>query len=118
MSDHRNHADHDGRDRPPRDLVSWILADGQRRVALSHLREQGQTTLDELSEYLVDHAGSANDDPRRVRTSFSNHHIPMMQRAGLVEYDETGETLSMDSVPVEVDDLLSTALDADASVEE
>ena len=117
MSDYRNRSDHDGRDRQPRDLVSWILADGQRRVALSHLREQGPTTIDDLSERLADRDGSATDDHRRVRTALSNHHIPLMQRAGLVEYDEAGETLAMESVSAEVDDLLAVSLDVDAPAE-
>jgi len=58
-----------------------------------------------------------SDDRRRVRTSLSNHHIPLMQRAGPVEYDEAGKTLAMGSVSAEVDDLLAVSLDVDAPVE-
>lgn len=109
MSDHGPDSSTDGTHATP-EVVSWVLSDGRRRRALAHLYEHGSVTLDELTDRLAEQSG---DDPRRVRRSFNNHHIPIMQEAGLVEYDESTERLTLGQLSSEVDDLFATTLDAD-----
>ncbi len=73
---------------PSDDLFS-ILADGQRRTVLFHLRQHRAATLDELIDVLIEIGPEESSTIERdsVQTSLLHSHLPKLEDYGLVTYD-------------------------------
>ena len=73
-----------------------MLADERRRRVLRYLLERPRTTLEELSDVVLGWQASAGgvvgpDVRENVVVSLHHSHLPLLEEAGLVEYDrETG----------------------------
>lgn len=80
-----------------------LLADGRRRIVLDllALREE-PIALEDLAAAVVDRENESGVRPRRaVRISLHHCHLPMMDRAGVVEYDP--ERRQVDPGPLDVE---------------
>ncbi|WP_255195472.1 DUF7344 domain-containing protein [Halorarius litoreus] len=94
-----------------------LLADETRRHLLYLLREHGRFRVDDLTDVLTGWLALQRDDGRatptdhtRVQLELYHVHVPMLVDAGLLEYDESGDSLTIRSLPVAVDRLLDEAL--------
>lgn len=86
-------------DEPNRDELFEALADRRRRV-VAVLRAAGERlTLAELADELARRAGTDPDaaapDPERLRIGLYHRHLPLLERAGLVEFDADGRTVRL-----------------------
>lgn len=81
--------------RPTYDELLATLANRRRRAALRHLREQGATPLDDLAVRLREAIGGPGpaDGADALVTTLHHHHLPSLERVGLVEYDPTKRTV-------------------------
>ncbi len=83
---------------PLADAVFEVLADADRRIALSYLaRTDGPTPVDDVVDAVVREAagGDAGVDARgRVAAAFHHNHLPRMADAGLVDYDVERRTVA------------------------
>lgn len=101
------------------DLVFELLSSTRRRRVLYYLREHdGMATVNELAEQI---AAMENDvevedlnrqQRKRVYVSLYQTHVPKLEEAGIIEYDdETGEVRLTDRA-VETDTYLTPATEA------
>ncbi|WP_324661871.1 DUF7344 domain-containing protein [Haloarcula sediminis] len=84
--------------------VFEVLSNGRRRYVFHYLKQEGrQVYLRELAEHV---AAWENDKPieqltsaeaKRVKTALHQHHLPMMDSNGFVEYDSMRETVTLDN---------------------
>jgi CheY-like chemotaxis protein/DNA-binding transcriptional ArsR family regulator len=95
------------------DDLFLALGNRMRRIVLFHLRQQGAATLSELvdvtREYADPHAEVGADDPDRVAASLAEHHLPLLERLGLVVYDRLHDTVELGSVPDDFGDWIDLA---------
>lgn len=88
---------------PSEETVFEVLSNGRRRFVFHYLKqEQRQVYLRELAEHV---AAWENDksieqltsaESKRVKTALHQHHLPMMDSNGFVEYDSVRETVVLD----------------------
>lgn len=92
-----------GSDRPARaeapidDEAYAVLADSDRRIALSYLaRSDGPTPVDAVVEAVVREAADRDDEAARERAAvaFHHNHLPRMADAGVVDYDVERQTVA------------------------
>jgi predicted house-cleaning noncanonical NTP pyrophosphatase (MazG superfamily) len=85
------------------ETVFEVLSNGRRRFVFHYLKgEQRQIYLRELAEHVaawendksVEQLTSA--EAKRVKTALHQHHLPMMDSNGFVEYDSMRETVVLD----------------------
>lgn len=85
---------------PSEETVFEVLSNGRRRFVFHYLKqEQRQVYLRELAEHVaawendksVEQLTSA--EAKRVKTALHQHHLPMMDGNGFVEYDSMRETV-------------------------
>ena len=91
------------------DTALRLLANQQRRTILRHVTDgNGTTTVDQLIDSLLtDTSPSADRGATRDRMATSLHHVhlPMLQEAGVIEYDPHRETIQYHSIAL-VEDIL------------
>ncbi|WP_224449081.1 DUF7344 domain-containing protein [Haloprofundus salilacus] len=92
-----------------------VLADEHRRFALYTLLQFRQLTLEELADVV---AGWTNADGWRAVTreqrdavllALHHNHVPMLEAAGYVEYDDETDELSLAALPTSLYDLVTYA---------
>jgi DNA-binding transcriptional ArsR family regulator len=86
-----------------RDLIFDLLSSPRRRMALYYLRERGgSSTVTELAEdiasleYEVPVEELSRQQRKRVYVSLYQTHIPKLDDAGIVHYDDTSEVVLTD----------------------
>ena len=79
------------RRRLPAHEVHEVLSSTRRSAALSYLRQEGETSVQTLSEAVATAESGARPAPRDVRLSVYNSlvgpHLPKLAALGLVDYD-------------------------------
>ncbi len=83
---------------PSLDVVFDVLANQRRRLVLYHLHESGDgiATLEEITDYVCSYEESersASEHRLHVATSLQHAHLPKLEEAGIVEYDQRSETV-------------------------
>lgn len=75
-----------------RDELFECLADPSRQRVVRHLREHGRSSVDDLAAAV---AGAADEDRRveRTRLGLHHNHLPKLEAAGVLEYDQASETV-------------------------
>ena len=94
---------HQADNSPSEETVFEVLSNGRRRFVFHYLKqEQRQVYLRELAEHVaawennksIEQLTSA--EAKRVKTALHQHHLPMMDSNGFVEYDSIRETVALD----------------------
>jgi len=94
------------------DVVFDILSRGRRRYLLYTLKKRGPMELTELAEYVaawendIDVEDLEKQQRKRVYVSLYQTHVPKLEEAGLVEYDEETSVVSLSSQAGELDRFL------------
>jgi len=92
-----------------RDVVFDVLSSARRRQVLRLLKTEGPMELTELAEHV---AARENDTTvenltkqqrKRVYVSLYQTHVPKMEDAGLVEYDQETSMVSLKARAAEID---------------
>ena len=87
-----NHHMPEGREESTEEMVFSVLATARRREALRFLEEQGgETSLNELTAHLGEQEGrdrNNRDELKAVYVSLIQNHIPLLEEAGIVEYNK------------------------------
>ena len=91
------------------DTAFELLAHEQRRRALRHVvDEDGHTTVDQLVDALLTDT-SPSVDPKTAREQLEirlhHTHLPLLQEAGVIEYDPQRETIRYHATDI-VEELL------------
>src|SRR6056297_829843 len=86
-------------DEPLPDDLHWVLTDENRRATLATLRERESVSLAELADAV---AQTGDQDADRVLVSLDRHHLPLMAEAGLLDYDESSERVTLADLPAEI----------------
>lgn len=83
------------------DEVFAVLSDSRRRFLLRCLQTaQGPVSVNKLATNLVTWEGqqqvsdSADDDTSAIQVLLVHNHLPKMEEAGLVEYDDTQQMVT------------------------
>lgn len=99
------------------DEVFLALDDRVRRVALYYLRWRGRVHVEELADVVTgwtvaDRRGmAARADRERVRAALLGEHLPLLDRAGLVDHDVATGTVAIEGLPATVGSLIDFAYD-------
>lgn len=103
----------------PPDLVFEILSNTRRRMMLYYLRQNdGSATVKELAEQIaalendVDVEDLQRQQQKRVYVSLYQTHIPKLERAGIIEYDDEEGLVELTSRADEFDSYLSDTGDS------
>lgn len=88
------------------DDLFYALASQPRRVVLFHLHQHGAATMDDLLDVVVDltdiegEVGTTGELARsRIRTALTAHHLPLLERYGLVAYDRLHDVIELGVAP-------------------
>lgn len=82
-----------GRPTQTTDDVLRALTDERRQIALEYLRESdGPVELEDIAARVADRV---DRDERVLRTDLHHVHLPVLDAAGLVEYDAAGHVASL-----------------------
>jgi DNA-binding transcriptional ArsR family regulator len=97
-----------------RDLIFDLLSSPRRRMALYYLRERGgSSTVTELAEdiasleYEVPVEELSRQQRKRVYVSLYQTHIPKLDEAGIVEYDDDTSEVTLTDRARRIDTYLS-----------
>lgn len=103
-----------------RDEVFDILNNRRRRLTIEYLREQGSTTdLGNLCDYVASRENEippeqlGSDQRKRVYTALKQSHIPKMERADVVEFDDRDNDIRLTEQASELDVYLEVVPDDD-----
>lgn len=81
------------------DALFRAPASQPRRLVLFHLRQHGVSTLVDLMDVVAEHADLrgefGSDDERRVEVVLVEHHLPLLERAGLVVFDRLDDVVEL-----------------------
>lgn len=91
-----------------------LLRDARRRGVLYALERHGRTSVEELARRIAawQSGGDANSpDPESVRTSLVHSHLPKLQDAGVVEFDQERGTADLAETADDLDFLLRRTRD-------
>lgn len=83
------------------DEVFLALADRTRRLALYYLRGRGEADVGTLADVVTGWSNAAGrgmatgEDRDRVHTALHVRHLPLLDDAGLVDYDEAAGTVEV-----------------------
>ncbi|WP_226007318.1 DUF7344 domain-containing protein [Natrinema salinisoli] len=109
-------ADADGDERLSKDVIFELLKNRRRREVLAYLLEADETvTLGELAEQIAAWENEtevdalSSDQRKRVYVALYQTHLPKMDDAGIVEYDQDRGLISL----ADNADLLMMYLDTD-----
>lgn len=96
------------------DVLFKALASQPRRLVLFHLRQHGVSTLADLVDVVSEHAALVRefgvDDERRIAMVLVEHHLPQLERYGLVVYDRLDDVVELAGVPRDFGDWLDLAI--------
>jgi len=98
-----------------------ILAEPRRRYALYHLRRHEEATVTRLADNVAGWLNAARSEPlsaeAHVRLYTDLHHtdVPKLSAAGLIEYDEENERVTVAEFPDVFDSLLDVTLEFDSA---
>jgi hypothetical protein len=101
------------------DEVFRVLRDSHRRFALYFLLEHDSVSLAELADVVTgwrranSHGTATRADRDRVYTLLRHQHVPAMEAAGLVAYDEANDVVESGDDAESVGDLLRWAYDVE-----
>lgn len=89
------------------------LADDRRRYTLLYLRQNETVSSQDLTEFL---AGQEQIDPNsenfeRLRVDLLHLHLPKLADYGLLSFDERTKTVSPESLPTAVEQILDLVTD-------
>lgn len=82
------------------DPVFRALADNQRRLALSHLREHQRLTLPDLAELVAEEVHQEDvsvlsaETVRDVYLLLYHEHVPVLEDAALVRYEQEEDSVT------------------------
>lgn len=95
------------------DTLLSLLADGERRAIIAHLRETTRTdaSLEELADALATHA---DFDREHARTRLHHSHLPMLADTTILEYDTDTSTIQYRGNP-ELESLMEAVQTLDAT---
>lgn len=83
-----------------KDLVFELLKNHRRRSVLTHIRDHGETALGDLAEAIAAEENDTTveelsaDERKRVYIGLYQTHLPKMDGAGVVEYDQNRGVVS------------------------
>ncbi|MFB6122930.1 MAG: hypothetical protein ABEJ78_05675 [Haloferacaceae archaeon] len=104
----------------PRDVIFSMLSNQRRRYVLRYLREDpGPVRIRDLSEQIaawendVDVADLDYRQRKRVYTSLHQTHLPKLDDAGIVEYDQDRGTIELADRAAELDIYLEVVAEHD-----
>ncbi|WP_158056271.1 DUF7344 domain-containing protein [Halorussus halophilus] len=90
------------------DALHWALTDRQRVAAIAFLQNHDTATPSELADRI---ARQRDGDPKSLELSLTRHHLPVMADAGLVEYDEADESVTLAELSPDAREHVERALD-------
>lgn len=103
------------------DQALRLLVDEHRRHLLYLLREHGEMPIDDLSDVLAgwlairhDDGVATSDDREEIRLRLFHVHVPKLVAAGLAEFDEASDAVTLAELPPVVDRLLDEALELES----
>lgn len=105
------------------DEVFAALSDRSRRIALYYLRWRRRVDVDELADVVTgwrhaDRPGTATKADRdQVRWSLLGGHLPVLDDAGLVDYDESTGTVTVEQLSERVQSLIDFAYDSEGDTD-
>lgn len=81
--------------------VHHVLSNERRRIVLQRLRAAGETmSARDLSEHIAERETGESPPPRNIRqsayVSLHQSHLPKLDDLGIVEYDESEKTVTLD----------------------
>lgn len=99
------------------DELFRTLGAGPRRVVLFHLRQHGAATMRELTDIVVEMVdlerevgATGSTGRRRLRTALDVHHLPLLERYGLVTYDRIRDIVETAAAPDDLGEWLDLAI--------
>jgi DNA-binding transcriptional ArsR family regulator len=102
------------------DLVFEILSNTRRRMVLYYLRQNdGAATVKELAEQIaalendVDPEDLRRQQRKRVYVSLYQTHVPKLEDAGIIEYDDASGEVRLTNRAGEFDSYLTSTTDSD-----
>ena len=99
------------------DVVYAALSDRDRRLVLYYVRWRREADVEELADVVTgwrnaDVRGMATREERdRVGIELRARHLPILDDAGLVDYDREAGTVARGSLPEAVDSLVEMAFE-------
>jgi len=77
------------------DELLELVAHERRRAVLDRLIESddGTASVAELADVIAGRAGSSDPDRFRAEVKLHHHHLPQLERAGVVEYESGSVTV-------------------------
>jgi len=103
-----------GEERLTQDLVFDILSSARRRYVLYLLKTEGRMELTELAEHVAARENDTSVEEltrqqrKRVYVSLYQTHIPKLEDAGFVEYDQDSGYVSLRGRADEIDQYLGS----------
>ena len=81
--------------------IHHVLSNERRQMVIDQLRETGETmSARALSEHIAEHETGESPPPRNIRqsayVSLHQTHLPKLDELGIVEYDESDKTVTLD----------------------
>lgn len=73
-----------------------LLADRQRRLLLSYLREQDDPTASVNDLVTALNAGDETPSPKKIRIALVHQHLPKLATTSILDYDDRSETIRYD----------------------
>jgi len=78
-----------------------VLSNERRQMVIDELRDAGETmSARDLSENIAEHETGESPPPRNIRqsayVSLHQTHLPKLDKLGIVEYDESDKTVTLD----------------------
>jgi len=106
---------------PPPDALFGALADATRRRVLWYLLDESSAAIDELADVLagwrLDEQHTVDPDEHDSFVAALHHtHLPVLNDAGLVDYDDDGATAAATPLAPVVEDTVRFACAYDAAL--
>jgi len=81
--------------------IHHVLSNERRQIVIDQLRETGKTmSARDLSEHIAECETGESPPPRNIRqsayVSLHQTHLPKLDELGIVEYDESDKTVTLD----------------------
>lgn len=102
------------------DLVFDILSNTRRRMVLYYLRQHsGPATVQEIAEEIaalendIDPSELSRQQQKRVYVSLYQTHLPKLETAGVIEYDDEDGRVSLSARAMDIDGYLTPTTTAD-----
>jgi DNA-binding transcriptional ArsR family regulator len=108
---------------PPPDRLFTALADRQRRYLLWYLLEESPASVAELADVLAgwqlaDTTDVGSEEYDRILATLHHSHLPLLDDAGLAEYDREAGTVTASSLAPAVEGVVQFAHRYDVALPE